>query len=298
MQPHESSKVSPGDVFEVPPARVWNNMVAAGYEYSKRELSNRATPPIRARETDLIRVLNDCGADRRVGEIMDIEGNAITDVREEFKWLVGVEPADGHFGILKEPLLDGKVGQLQVSGCCMAWVDVSDETHTSAAPSSGSYVLESATSGPIDILYAPSGTGEKNCVVRFAGSGGSGSGGGCTCCGWVNLGNLQHPNLPTGKDLTVREWTVTPVCGGALGTMQLPTEDGLGYVSFPGIDLNVVYEDTGDTFVLDLSDDVTVFENDGTDVTNTATITTAELVMEWPSSGDKAYVKFRCEVTI
>jgi hypothetical protein len=53
---------------------------------------------------------------------------------------------------------------------------VIDIDHTRAKPSAGDYVLESATDGPIEILYAPGTTGASECVVRFGSSGGGGGG--------------------------------------------------------------------------------------------------------------------------
>ncbi|WP_204442951.1 hypothetical protein, partial [Bifidobacterium ruminantium] len=54
----------------------------------------------------------------------------------------------------------------------MALVNITDADHKRAKSIDGNYVLQSTDDGPIEILFAPDGTAEKTCVVRFAGGGG------------------------------------------------------------------------------------------------------------------------------
>ena len=169
-------KASPGSPFKPPAAVIWNNMVDAGRAWADSRLNGGAPNPIRPRETDIIKAKNTSGAARRLGEILRIDGKAIETVTDENKWLLGVEPTDdGYFGILKEPVENNGLASLQVSGCCMALVNVTDADHKRATSAEGEYVLQSGDDGPIEILFAPEGTGEKTCVVRFAGSGGGGA---------------------------------------------------------------------------------------------------------------------------
>ena len=163
-------KVLSGDDFNPPPAAIWNNMVDAGRAWADSRLNKPAPNPIRPRETDIIKAKNTSGAARRLGEILRIDGKAIETVTDENKWLLGVEPTDnGYFGILKEPAAISGIASLQVSGCCMALVNVTDADHKRARSEEGEYVLQSGDDGPIEILFAPDGTGEKTCVVRFGG---------------------------------------------------------------------------------------------------------------------------------
>lgn len=162
-------KVLPGDDFHPPAAPIWNNMIDAGTAWANGRFNSQAPNPIRPRETDIIKVKNTSGAARRLGEILRIDGKAIETVTDENKWLLGVEPTDdGYFGILKEPAVSNGLASLQVSGCCMALVNVTDADHKRAMPVEGEYVLQSGSSGPIELRYAPSGTGEKTCVVLFS----------------------------------------------------------------------------------------------------------------------------------
>lgn len=169
MQPNSDGKASPGSPFKPPAARIWNNMVEAGRAHADSRLNNEAPNPIRPRETDIIKAKNTSGAARRLGEILRIDGKAIDTVTDENKWLLGVSPTDdGYFGILKEPAAISGIASLQVSGCCMALVNITDADHKRAMQVDGEYVLQSGSSGPIELIYAPSGTGEKTCVVRFS----------------------------------------------------------------------------------------------------------------------------------
>ena len=197
MQPNSDGKASPGSPFKPPAARIWNNMVDAGRAWSDSQLNSSAPNPIRPRETDIIKAKNTSGAARRLGEILRIDGKAIETVTDENKWLLGVEPTnDGYFGILKEPADSNIVASLQVSGCCMALVNVTDADHKRAASVDGEYVLQSGDDGPIEILFAPDGTGEKTCVVRFAGGGSADISDGIVTadngCGWylIELGRI------------------------------------------------------------------------------------------------------------
>ena len=173
MPKNTTGKVSTGDPFVSPGAENWNNMIDAGEDFANRRHNREARPPIRPRETDMIRIQNDCGADRRRGEILEISGKAITDVTDEHKWLKGVEPAGGFFGILKDPVLDQSVVRMQTTGTCIALVDITDLAHTHADQVVGEYVLGSAGTGPLEILYAPAALGEQEAVVRFTGEAGA-----------------------------------------------------------------------------------------------------------------------------
>ena len=161
-------KVSPGQDFNPPPARIWNNMVDAGRAWADGQLNQNAGAPTRPRRADCIKIKNTSGASRKLGEVLELDGKAIETVTEENKWLIGIEPTgDGYIGILKEPIEDDGIADLQVSGCCMALVNVTDENHTRAMPVENEYVLQSGSSGPFELMFAPTGTGEKTCLVKF-----------------------------------------------------------------------------------------------------------------------------------
>jgi len=161
-------KASPGERFKAPSASVWNNIIDASLAYQNRAAADQQAPIQQARPTDLIKVRNDSCGPRRGGEVLKICGAAITTVTDEHKWLAGATTdAEGCFAILKQPLAGGGIGPAQVSGVCMAWVQVNNEGHNRARLIDGQVVLRSATTGQCEILYKEPGIGERFCVVRI-----------------------------------------------------------------------------------------------------------------------------------
>jgi hypothetical protein len=212
MNGNSEGKASAGQPFKPPKAEIWNSMIDAGNSFRNGQLSNGVPDRTRPRNTDIISVKNDCGEDRARGEILSFTDKAVTDLTDEHIWLLGSEvTVCDYFGILKEPIADGSIGPIQVSGCCMAQVDIVDADHTCARAIAGSYVLESATTGPIEILYKPSGTGELECVVRFGGAskmrlGRTGSGGlSISVAGTITLYDEVSGGYTIGSE-TIEAW--------------------------------------------------------------------------------------------
>lgn len=217
MAADSTGKASPGSPFRPPPATIWNNMVDAGRAFADGQLSSGPPGATRPRSTDTLRLKNSSGAGRRKGEILKIEGKVITDLTDESIWLDGVDVTDDcRFGILKDPAESNEVVAAQVSGMCLALVNVTDTDHTFAVAADGEHVLQSGESGPLEILFAPGGTGERECVVRFSGRRSTATAGGCGAC-----------NEPAGtNDIEVDEnliasefYEFNPFCSGALNLL-------------------------------------------------------------------------------
>lgn len=227
-------------------------MVDAGRAWADGQLNNGAPTPNRPRATDLVRIKNDCGADRQRGEILLISGKAITDLSEESIWLLGDTPtADGYFAILKEPVQSGDIGTAQVSGCCLAKVNVGSTGHTRAKAAAGLYVLASADDGPLEIIYSPGTTGEVECVVRFAGGSGGGGGGliiktpgggiagrntstdviGRATCTIYDV-NGSHALVATSDTIEVCNISSQPVAGNRFGMAKLDTTSERWLIDF------------------------------------------------------------------
>lgn len=123
------------------------------------------------------------------------------------------------------------------------------------------------------------------CVVVSSG----GNGGCSTCCTSVRTGNLLHPDLPTGYDETTRDWSFASACGDAIGAIEIPNTDGSLILVWAGGIPVASYEDTGNTFVADISTDCTILDIDGVDVTGSTTFTATitmdftlkEIVISW-----------------
>lgn len=172
-----ADKVQTGSKFRGSPllsASTANNILDAAEEHAKRKRLGQGIEPHRKTlPTDMVRVRNDSGANRRGGDVMRV-GDAIMDHEEgkltnEFLWFKGLAPNTSEkFGILRKPLPEDKIGELQVSGVCKAWVNITDLSHERAKVTSGSHVLSSADTGQFKLLWTPGETGEKDCVVVFA----------------------------------------------------------------------------------------------------------------------------------
>lgn len=164
-----SDKASPGERFQAPSAATWNRMVDAGNAYAEGRLEKPKVDPTKPLPTDLISVLNATCGNRRKGEVVKICDKAVTNITEEHKWLTGATTdARGCFAILKTAAIRDQVVTAQVSGVCMAWVQVNNESHNRASLVDGQVVLRSATTGQCEILYKDPGLGERFCVVRIS----------------------------------------------------------------------------------------------------------------------------------
>lgn len=147
-------------------ASLWNNIIGSANEYALRQLGQpgaQSNQPILA---DVVKIKNSSGAQVRRGEVLEISGFLLTAVVRESLWFDGDTP-DGTraFVVALQDIPSTSIDRAQVSGVCVALVNVTDAGHGYAVVASGEPVAQSAESGPIRILYKPSGTGEKTCAV-------------------------------------------------------------------------------------------------------------------------------------
>ena len=121
-----------------------------------------------SRDTNIIRVKNNSGANRSAGHILEFTGLELSNLDGDIPmlWMTGGSPSLANaFGVLVQPLPDGESVPCQISGACKAKVNVLDAEDKYARVTSATYVLQSCALGPVRILYKPSGTGEKNCGI-------------------------------------------------------------------------------------------------------------------------------------
>ena len=67
--------------------------------------------------------------------------------------------------VAQEPIADDRIGRCVISGMSVATINVTDADHEFADLTSGSLMLASAETGPMRVVWKPSGTGEKICLV-------------------------------------------------------------------------------------------------------------------------------------
>lgn len=111
--------------------------------------------------------------------VLGIDGPIITeaasvDEYEARATFNGVEPllADhtSRFAIMAEPVPAGEVGKCFVSGVCLAAVAIVAEGDRRAGITDAEPSKLTSGRGPVEILYAPAGTGDKVCIVRLGAS--------------------------------------------------------------------------------------------------------------------------------
>ena len=224
-------KRSSGQPFKPPPATMWNAMVSAGEVWQAGQLGEQQGGSSRARPTDILQIKNVSGAARVRGDVLGAFANPLTNLERDNIRLSGTAPtAGGHVGVCLEPMANGTYGPVQLSGVCVAKVNVSDADHEFAAIDPGEYVLVSAAEGQIGIVYAPAGTGVLSCVVRLGGGGGgklisvAKVGGSVitarsTTTPGTGTATLQYDNAGTltaeAGTVTVKNWAGTTVAANA-----------------------------------------------------------------------------------
>lgn len=170
-----ADKVSPGQPIPRS-ATLWNNIIGSANEYAVRQLGQPGGRQSASIPTDVIKIKNSSGSLVRLGEILEISGVLLTDVLRTALWFDGDTPDTTRpFAIALQNMPTGAIDRAQVSGVCVALVNVTDEAHGYAAPADTEPVLQSAAAGPIRILYKPTGTAEALCAVVFASTGGGNS---------------------------------------------------------------------------------------------------------------------------
>lgn len=169
-QPHEHAR--PGQRMVVS-AQTFNDIVESKNDYMKRR--RIGSPPGVSHfpiSTDKIKVQNDTGGNRRLGEVLEVDNVILIDeVDPENLWQSGITPNGSHpFGILRHAVVEEDIEELQVSGACKALVNIIDITHQFARVVCGKHVLESSQGGPVRLMFQPEVTGEQECIVLIMGT--------------------------------------------------------------------------------------------------------------------------------
>jgi hypothetical protein len=173
-------KAKRGDPLVIP-AATFNTFIDVARDFQGRQRSTRRAAVHEQRDSGIVLVRNDSGADRERFDVLGISGVIIAPAANlaEFKRrpaLVGEVPAAEHRGrlvVLAEPLPAGAIGRAYAAGVCIARVDMlTAEQATADVKVNDPAALESSSSGALQILWVEAGTGVKWAVVRFGGGGG------------------------------------------------------------------------------------------------------------------------------
>ena len=154
-------------------ARVQNNAMEAVEAFQQQQRLGipkpTFTPPI---PTDLVMIRNDSGADRARGDVLQITDKVIDVLTPEHLWFYGSlysSAVTKPCCVLREPTPEDAIGFAQVSGVCLARVNVTDITHRFANPTAAAGPLTSAATGAVTILSPATGTGVQELAVVLDG---------------------------------------------------------------------------------------------------------------------------------
>lgn len=163
------AKLRPGDPINAITSRDWNRFVdvADWYERYKR-LGDGGIASANMYGQTCFQVRNNTSGDVVAGAVVEISGTDITDLRRDQCWLNGIVRAgvDPACGVYLEATPDGAFGRCVLSGVVIASVDIIDADNTHARVLPGSTQLRGDFGGWARIIYKPSGTGVKTCVVQ------------------------------------------------------------------------------------------------------------------------------------
>lgn len=164
-------KLRPGDPLSAISAREYNRHVdvADWFERTQRLGSGGAGAASKLDGT-VVKVLNSTGGDFRQFDAVGLGAPSVT-LGSGSLVFAAVQPTtslQGVWGIAIDPLPDGEMGRVKISGPVPAYVTLADTLwHDYATPSSTAGVLEPSSSGAADIIYSPLTTGEQLCVIRL-----------------------------------------------------------------------------------------------------------------------------------
>ena len=185
-------------------AREWNRHCdTSDFVHANLIRGQTGGSPRRPYDTNAVTVKNNSGANRRAGDILEFTGLVTTDLSDGIPWLTGGSPslANG-FGVCLQAIPSAapdNFGPCLVSGCCVAYVNMSDADHKYATVTASTYVLQSSIIGPVRILFAPSGTGEKQCFVKIN-----------DVVGECLVKNATGSDIAASSSGTFQLWTGTP----------------------------------------------------------------------------------------
>jgi hypothetical protein len=169
-------RVVSGDTLEIR-AAAWNACLDAAEAHREGQTFTPIPGNKQFRQADIVLVKNSSGSAVARFGVLGISGviftpsAALASFQNQVAF-TGVAPttADhkGKFLVCLDPIANGKVGRAWIAGVCQVQVDIADASHKFCdVKNSDKTQLKSGGSGSGRILYKPSGTGTKWCVVRF-----------------------------------------------------------------------------------------------------------------------------------
>jgi hypothetical protein len=150
--------------------QLWNRVVDSMTRHEQQlRLGKGKQPKPFGIDKNIIKCKNNVGTNLTRGSVVDV-GNYLLTGLSSYEpatlWFNGDEPAGGHYAVFRGAVPDGEYGDAQLTGVCIARVNVTDEDHPRAIPTIGETYFTSAWEGPVEILdRITEGTGVKECIV-------------------------------------------------------------------------------------------------------------------------------------
>jgi hypothetical protein len=151
-------------------AAEFNNAMDAGRWWAEFIKNGTPTPQQTISiDYNFITVKNISGAQIVAGEVLEIGDKRLTTLERTHLWFAGDTPEVPSiklWGVAPKAIVSNGIGQLQVSGVCVASVTINDAQHEFADVADGEITLSSGWHGA-RILYKPTGTGVLTCALRL-----------------------------------------------------------------------------------------------------------------------------------
>ena len=177
-------KVRTGERLRIP-ASTYNAFIDAAQAHRNQQGALARTGRDVAPDGTIL-VRNDTGVDQSQFAILGLNGplfepTSLQAFKNHPRIVKAIAPAtgthDNMFVVLAQPIAAGKMGRAYISGVYLAKVNVTDAGHAYATiTDSETGYFTSGASGPVQILWKESGTGQKWAQIRLGGVASSGSG--------------------------------------------------------------------------------------------------------------------------
>jgi len=144
------------------------------------------------------------------GDYVQLGDYLLTSVDHRYHWYEGKlydSSKKQRIAVLTTAIKGTEIGEARILGRCTARVNVSDTTHRFAKPTDGLHVLDSATSGPVEMLVTPGSTGVQEITVLLGGGGGGGDFAaalGITTASIDAATDIDHPGDSGGGNITIK----------------------------------------------------------------------------------------------
>ncbi|TWU22446.1 hypothetical protein Pla52o_35020 [Novipirellula galeiformis] len=131
-------------------------------------LQSFARVPERPKSTDVVEAANESGGARERGDVMSLcDRESLTSCSMIAAETPSVGNANPWFGVVRFDVSSNERTELQMTGECVAKVNIGNVSHRRARINYSSVVLESSHVGPVSIVRAPAETGESKCLVSL-----------------------------------------------------------------------------------------------------------------------------------